>query len=171
MPQATTSTSIIIHGAILGALTGLGLAAAYACLLIAIFLIMTLFGAATTAPTNPGDAGMLLLIGPATAGFMFICATFIGLLPGMVLGLVIGTLISLPVALLRQRLTGWNAAIWGLVISAGVVVLIHLLLIGSDPNPTVQEYLLLTILPGLLCIGAGGWVGWKLQKWVMSRRA
>jgi hypothetical protein len=95
---------------------------------------------------------------------MFICAGFIGVLPGMVLGLAIGALISLPVALLQPRLTGWSAAVLGTIVSAGVVVLIHLFLIGSDPDPTVQEYLLLTILPGLLCIGAGGWVGWKLNR-------
>jgi hypothetical protein len=159
-----SATSIIVRGAILGALTGLSLAATYTGLLIAFFLAMTLFGAASTAPTNPGDAGMLLLIGPATAGFMFICAGFIGVLPGMVLGLAIGALISLPVALLRPRLKGWSAAVLGSIVSAGVVVLIHLFLIGSDPDPTVQEYLLLTILPGLLCIGAGGWVGWKLNR-------
>jgi hypothetical protein len=95
---------------------------------------------------------------------MFICASFIGLLPGTILGLVIGVLISLGVGLLRSYLSARGAGIVGALISGVVVGLIHLFLIASEPDPTVREYLFLTILPGLLCIMAGGWVGWKLQK-------
>jgi hypothetical protein len=148
----------------LGALTGLGVSAAYALLLIAVFLGMMIFGAVTTAPTHPGDAAIMLLVGPASAGFMLICASFIGMLPGTILGLLIGSLISLPVGLLRSRLSPGSAAVVGVTTAAIVVGLIHLFLLSSDPDPTVREYLLLTILPGLLCIGAGGWVGWKLRK-------
>jgi hypothetical protein len=147
-----------------GALTGLGVSAAYAGLLIAFFLAAVFWGAVTTASSQPGEAAMMLLVGPASAGFMVICASFIGLLPGTILGLLIGLLISLPVGRLRSRLTTGGAAMVGILVSAGVVALIHLLLLGADPNPTLREYLFLTILPGLLCIGAGGWVGWKLQK-------
>jgi hypothetical protein len=133
-------------------------------MLIAFFMTIMLYGAITTVFTNPDDAAIMLLVGPASAGFMFICASFIGVLPGTILGLLIGLLISLPVGLLHAHLTQVSAAIVGALVSAGVVVLIHILLIRADSNPTLREYLLLTILPGLLCIAAGGWVGWKLQK-------
>ena len=106
-------SSIITRGAILGALTGFGVSAAYAGLLIAFFLLMMLFGAITSVSTNPDDSAMMLLVGPASAGFMFICAGFIGVLPGTILGLVIGLLISLPVALLHPRLTNRSAAMVG----------------------------------------------------------
>jgi len=164
MIDSKSLTRTLTRGAILGALTGLGVSAAYAGLLIAFFLLMMFYGAITSVSTNPDDAAMLLLVGPASAGFMFICAGFIGVLPGTILGLVIGLLISLPVALLHPRLTNGSAAVVGVVVSAGVVLLIHIFLISSDPNPTVREYLFLTILPGLLCIVAGGWVGWKLRR-------
>lgn len=148
----------------MGALTGLGVSAAYVVLLIDFFLGIMFFGTATTAPTHPGDAAMMLLVGPASAGFMLICASFIGVLPGTILGLLIGLLISLPVGLLRSHLSPGDAATVGALVSAVVVGLIHLFLISSDPDPMLREYLLLTILPGLLCIAAGGWVGWKLRK-------
>jgi hypothetical protein len=155
---------ILTRGATLGALTGLVVSAAYAGVLIAFFLATILWGAITTAPTQPADAAMMLLVGPASAGFMFICAGFIGVLPGTILGLVIGVLISLAVGLLRSRLSPGGAAVVGVIISGAVVGLIHLFLLSADSDPTLREYLLLTILPGLLCLGAGGWVGWKLQK-------
>ncbi len=161
--------SIIVRGAILGAATGLGVAAAYAGLLITFFLAMILWGAITTAPSQPEDAVMMLLVGPASAGFMFICAAFIGLLPGMLLGLVIGVLISLPVGLFHAHLSAGGAVVVGLLVSAAVVALIHLLLLSYDPDPILREYLLLTILPGLLCITAGGWVGWMLKKSIEER--
>jgi len=148
----------------LGALTGLSVSAAYAGLLIAFFLLVMLWGAVTTAPSQPGDAAMMLLVGPASAGFMFICAGFIGILPGIPLGAIIGLLISLPVELLGARLSAGGAAVIGVLVAALVVALIHVLLINADPDPTLREYLLLTIIPGFLCIGAGGWVGWKLWK-------
>lgn len=157
-------SSIITRGALLGALTGLSVSTAYAGLLIAFFLLMMLWGAVTTAPNQPGDAAMMLLVGPASAGFMFICAGFIGILPGILLGTIIGLLISLPVGLFGPRLTAIGAVMTGGLVSAGVVALIHILLINADPDPTLREYLLLTIIPGFLCIGAGGWVGWKLWK-------
>ncbi len=163
MTNSKTFTPLLARGAILGALTGLGVSAAYAGLLIAFFLAMILWGAITSAPTQPRDAAMLLLVGPASAGFMFICAAFIGLLPGTVLGLLIGVLISLPLGLLRSRLSSGGAVGLGVLVSAGVVIIIHVLLLGADPDPTLREYLLLTIIPGLLCIAAGGWVGWKLH--------
>jgi hypothetical protein len=164
MADSKPLAPIITRGAILGALTGFGVSAAYAGMLIAFFMTIVLYGAITTVFTNPDDAAIMLLVGPASAGFMFICAGLIGVLPGTILGLLIGLLISLPVGLLRSRLTAGGAAVIGVLISAGVVALIHLFLFWSDPNPTWREYLLLTILPGLLCIAAGGWVGWKLQR-------
>jgi hypothetical protein len=48
-----------------------------------------------------------------------------------------------------------------------VVILIHILLLSYDPDPTLREYLLLTILPGVLCMAAGGWVGWRLQNSIL----
>lgn len=157
-------SSIITRGALLGAVTGLSVSAAYAGLLIAFFLAAVVWGAVTTAPNHPEDAAMMLLVGPASAGFMFICAGFMGILPGILLGTIIGVLISLPVGLFGPRLTAIGAAVIGGLVSAGVVALIHVLLINADPDPTLREYLLLTIIPGFLCIGAGGWVGWKLWK-------
>jgi hypothetical protein len=156
--------SIITRGAILGALTGLSVSAAYAGLLITFFRMTMLWGAITTASRQPSDAAIMLLVGPASAGFMFICAGFIGVLPGTILGAIIGVLISLAVGLLGPRLTPASAAGVGVIISAGVVILIHVLLIAGDANPTWQEYLLITIIPGLLCTVAGGWVGWKLHR-------
>lgn len=164
MTTSKPLTSLLTRGATLGALTGLVVSAAYAGLLIAFFLATILWGAITTAPTQPGDAAMMLLVGPASAGFMFICASFIGLLPGTILGLVIGVLISLAVGLLGSRLNPGGAAAVGVIISGAVVGLIHLFLLSADSDPTLREYLFLTILPGFLCLGAGGWVGWKLQK-------
>jgi hypothetical protein len=156
-------TSILARGAVLGALTGFGISALYALLLIGFFLAMSFVGALAALPTHPNDAAIMLLVGPASAGFMFICASFIGVLPGTILGTVIGLLISLPLGLLRSRLTHGGAALVGVLVSAGVVWLIHFFLLSSDPNPTLQEYLLLTILPGVLCVAAGGWVGWRLH--------
>jgi hypothetical protein len=156
-------TSILARGAILGALTGFGISALYAVLLIGFFLAMSFFGALAALPTHPNDATMMLLVGPASAGFMFICASFIGVLPGTILGMVIGLLISLPVGLLRSRLSPLGAAGVGGLVSTGVVILIHIFLLSYDPDPTLREYLLLTLLPGVLCIAAGGWVGWRLR--------
>lgn len=156
-------TSILARGAVLGALTGFGVSALYALLLIGFFLAVMFYGAISTLPTHPDDAAMMLLVGPASASFMFICASFLGVLPGTILGTVIGLLISLPVGLLRSRLTPGGAAVVGVLVSAGVVVLIHGLLLSYDPDPTLREYLLLTILPGVLCTTVGGWVGWRLQ--------
>ncbi len=166
LPSTTDKlqSSIIVRGAVLGAATGLSVSAAYAGLLIAFFLVAMLWGAITTAPSRPEDAAMMLLVGPASAGFMFICAGFIGILPGILLGTIIGLLISLPVGLLRARLSDGGAAVIGGLVAAAVVALIHVFLLNADPDPTLREYLLLTIIPGVLCIGAGGWVGWKLQK-------
>jgi hypothetical protein len=158
MPAA----KLFVRGALLGALTGLAVSTAYATLLIAFFLLTMLYGALTTAPSQPQDAAIMLLIGPASAGIMFICAGFIGILPGTLLGTVLGFLISLPLALLRPYLSRWGAAGLGAVIAAAVVGAIHLFLLWYDPNPSLREYLLQTILPGLLCIIAGGWVGWRL---------
>lgn len=160
-------TSILARGAVLGALTGFGASALYAVLLIGFFLVMSFFGALATLPTHHDDAAMMLLVGPASAGFMFICASFIGVLPGTILGMVIGLLISLSVGLLRSRLTPGGAAIVGVLVSIGMVILIHGLLLSYDPDPTLREYLLLTILPGVLCIVAGGWVGWRLQRSIL----
>jgi hypothetical protein len=160
-------TSILARGAILGALTGFSVSALYAVLLIGFFLAMSFFGALVALPTHPNDAAMMLLVGPASAGFMFICASFIGVLPGTILGTVIGLLISLPVGLLRSRLTPGGAAVVGVLVSTGIIVLIHGLLLSYDPDPTLREYLLLTILPGVLCMAAGGWVGWRLQNSIL----
>lgn len=157
-------SSTIARGAILGALTGFGVSALYALLLIGFFLAAMFFGALSALPTHPDDAAMMLFVGPASAGFMFICASFIGVLPGTLLGTVIGLLISLPVGWLRTRLTPVTAAGVGVLVSAGVVALIHVFLLSYDPDPTLREYLLLTILPGVLCIAAGGWAGWKLHQ-------
>ena len=157
-------TSILTRGLIVGALTGFGVSALYSLLLIGLFLAVIFFGALSALPTHPGDTAMMLFIGPASAGFMLICASFIGVLPGIILGAVIGLLISLPVGLLRSRLTPLTAAGVGVLVSAGVVALIHVFMLNYDPDPTLREYLLLTILPGVFCIGAGGWVGWKLHK-------
>lgn len=163
-------SSIIVRGAVLGAATGLSVSAAYAGLLIAFFLLAMLWGVITTAPSQPGDAAMMLLVGPASAGFMFICAGFIGVLPGTLLGAIIGLLISLPVGLLRARLSSGGAAVIGGLVAALVVALIHIFLLSADSDPTLREYLLLTIIPGFLCIGAGGWVGWKLQRGFLDRQ-
>jgi hypothetical protein len=157
-----------IRGALLGALTGLAVSTIYAVFLITFFLATMLYGAVTTAPSQPEDAAVMLLIGPASAGIMFICAGFIGILPGTILGTLLGFLISLPVTLLQQYLSRWGAAVLGSAISAGVIGAIHFLLLWYDPDPTLREYLLMTILPGLLCIVAGGWVGWRLYRDVTS---
>lgn len=163
MQASKPFTFILARGAVLGALTGFGVAALYALLLIGFFLVVMFYGAISTLPTHPDDAAMMLLVGPASAGFMFICASFIGVLPGTILGTVIGLLISLPVGLLRSYLSPLGAAGVGGLVSTGVVILIHMLLLSYDPDPTLREYLLLTILPGVLCIAAGGWVGWRLR--------
>lgn len=160
-------SSIPARGAILGGLTGFGVSALYAVLLIGFFLATMFYGALSTLPTHPDDAAMMLLVGPASAGFMFICASFIGVLPGTILGAVIGVLISLPVGLLRSRLSPGGAVVVGVLVSMGVVLLIHILFLSYDPDPTLREYLLLTILPGIFCIAAGGWVGWKLQRSIL----
>lgn len=164
MTLSPSLTSILTRGLILGALTGFAVSALYSLLLIGFFLAAMFFGALSALPTHPDDAAMMLLVGPASAGFMFICASFIGVLPGTLLGTMIGLLISLPVGLLRSRLTPVTASVAGVLVSAGVVALIHVFLLNYDPDPTLREYLLLTILPGVLCIIAGGWVGWKLHK-------
>jgi hypothetical protein len=164
MTRSPSLTSSLTRGLIVGALTGLGVSALYSLLLIGFFLVTMLYGALSTLPAHPDDAAIMLLVGPAAAGFMFICASFIGVLPGTLLGAVIGLLISLPVGRLHSRLTPLTAAGVGMLVSAGVVVLIHLFLLSYDPDPTLREYLLLTILPGILCIGAGGWVGWRLYR-------
>jgi hypothetical protein len=148
----------------LGLLTGVAVSALYSLALIGFFTVSALAGALVTAPSNPQDAAMMALVAPASAGLMLICANFIGLLPGAILGLLIGALIGLSVGLLRRYLTPARAAGVGVVVSAGVVVIIHVLLLQADPDPTVGEYLLLTIIPGLLCSIAGGWVGWKLYQ-------
>lgn len=163
MPATKPLTSILARGAILGALTGFGVSVLYTVLLIGFFLAVMFYGAISTLPTHPDDAAMMLLVGPASAGFMFICASFIGVLPGTILGTVIGLLISLPVGLLRSHLSPLGAAGVGGLVSTGVVILIHIFLLSYDPDPTLREYLLLTILPGVLCMAAGGWVGWRLQ--------
>lgn len=163
MSRSSSLTSTLRHGLIVGALTGLGVSVLYTLLLIGFFLVTMFYGALSTLPTHPDDAAIMLLVGPASAGFMLICASFIGVLPGTLLGTVIGLLISLLVGWLHSRLTPITAAGVGVLVSAGVVALIHLFLLSYDPDPTLREYLLLTILPGVLCIGAGGWVGWKLH--------
>ncbi|MCK6624265.1 MAG: hypothetical protein L6R45_03705 [Anaerolineae bacterium] len=167
MPQSVTLISYLWRGAALGAVTGLTVSMGYTVLLIAFFLVSMFYGALNIAPKHPEDAAMMLLVGPASAGFMFICAGFIGILPGILLGTIIGLLISLPVGLFGPRLSGAGAAIIGGVVSVVVVALIHVLLINADPDPTLREYLLPTIIPGFLCIGAGSWVGWKL--WIGSK--
>lgn len=50
----------------------------------------------------------------------------------------------------------------GTAISGVVVLFIHAFLFWPDSDPTLREYLLMTIIPGLLCILAGGWVGWRI---------
>ncbi len=164
MPQPITLISLLRRGAALGAVTGLTVSLGYTLLLITIFLVSALYGALTTAPSRPEDSAVMLLVGPAMAGFMFICAGFIGILPGILLGAVIGLVISLPLGLARSHLNSTGATIVGVTIAALVVGLIHLFLLKADPDPTLREYLLLTILPGGLCIIAGGWVGRKLHQ-------
>lgn len=166
MPQPITITSLLRRGAALGAATGLTVSLGYSALLIAFFLGSAVYGALTTAPTRPEDSAVMLLIGPAAAGFMFICAGFIGILPGILLGSVIGLAISLPIGWWRAQLNPPGAALVGVAVAGLMVGLIHLFLLKADPDPTVREYLFLTILPGVLCIGAGGWVGWKLHQMV-----
>lgn len=168
MPQPITLISLLRRGAALGAATGLAVSLGYSTLLIIFFLVSALYGALTTAPTRPEDSAMLLLVGPAAAGFMFMCAGLIGVLPGILLGAVIGLLISLPIGWWRAQLNPTSAGVVGVVVAAVVVGLIHVFLLRADPDPTVREYLFLTILPGVLCIGAGGWVGWKLYKIVIG---
>lgn len=163
-----TFIALLRRGTALGAATGLAVSLGYSTLLIIFFLVSALYGVLTTAPTRPEDSAMLLLVGPAAAGIMFMCAGFIGVLPGTLLGAVIGLLISLPLGLARSRLNPGGAAAVGVAVAGLVVGLIHLFLLNADPNPTVREYLFLTILPGALCIGAGGWVGWKLHKMVIG---
>lgn len=164
MPQPLTFISLLRRGAALGAATGLAVSLGYSTLLIIFFLGSALYGALTTASTRPEDSAVMLVIGPAAAGFMFICAGFIGVLPGILLGAIIGVLISLPIGWWRAQLNPPGAALVGVAVAGLVVGLIHLFLLRADPDPTVREYLFLTILPGGLCIIAGGWVGWKLHQ-------
>ncbi len=163
-----TFISLLRRGAALGAATGLAVSLGYTVLLIAFFLVSAIYGALTSAPSRPEDSALMLLVGPAAAGFMFMCAGFIGVLPGTLLGAVIGLLISLPLGLARSRLTPRGAAAVGVAVAGLAAGLINFYLISFDSSPTLQEYLFLTILPGVLCTGAGGWVGWKLQKMVIG---
>ncbi len=166
-PKASGFPSPLVmlgRGARLGLLTGLAVSGLYALALIGFFTVSVLAGAMATAPTHPEDAAMMAVVAPAIAGFMLICANFIGLLPGAILGLLIGALIGLAVGVLRRHLTPISAAGVGLIVSGGMVVIIHILLLQADTNPSIREYLLMTIIPGMLCSAAGGWVGWKLYR-------
>ncbi len=151
-------TRLLRRGAGLGLLAGLAVASAYIVLFVSGTTVLML----SASPAHPEDKLVQLAITPAITGLMLVCGSFLGLAPGGLLGLLIGTLIGL--ALSPRRLSGPAAAVVGFVIAAGVVGLLHLLLLRADPNPTLKEYLWLTIVPGLLCSAAGGWVGWRLNR-------
>jgi hypothetical protein len=87
----------------------------------------------------------------------------IGLLPGMVLGLITGTLVSLLIDVLHQHLNIWSSVILGAGVSVSMILLISWFLLAPDLKASYNfDFWMLLILPSLLYIAAGSWMGWKL---------
>lgn len=150
------------RGALLGLLAGLALAGGYVAFFAMGLLAAMGWGALTAA--KPADSAIMLLIAPASAALVLLCGSLLGLLPGALGGALSGALIGAAVAAGRRWLSPGRAAVLGALIAALLGLLLHLLALWYDPDPTVREYLLSTIIPSLLAVGAGGWVGWRLYR-------
>lgn len=151
------------RGALLGLLTGLILAGSYVALFAMGLMAVMAWGALTAAKF--ADSAVMLLIAPASAALVLLCGNLLGLPPGALGGALSGAIIGAAVAAGRRWLSPGRAALLGAFIAALLTLVLHLLAFWYDPDPTVQEYLLSTIIPGLLAVGAGAWVGWRLYRW------
>lgn len=155
---------LVGRGAFLGLLTGLVTVAAYVSLLAVAFILFSWLAAMMGAFSRPTDSAALTLIAPVFAGLVMLCGGLMGVLPGALLGALFGAVIGAGVAVTRRWLSPGRAVLLGAALTAGLVVLVHGWLISRDPDPTLREYVFLAIIPGLLAICAGGWLGWWLWK-------
>ena len=151
------------RGALLGLLVGLMTAGGYIVAFSFGFMALAWGAALAGLPNRPADSAMLTLIAPAAGGLMLLCGGLLGLPPGAALGAIFGAVIGAAVGLGRRWLSPATAAALGAVITTALVALLHLWLLATDPDPTLREYIFLTIIPGLLAICAGGFVGWRLM--------
>lgn len=157
-----TFLRLVGRGALLGLLAGLTMVAVYVSLLGFGFIAFSWLAAMIGIVSHPTDSAALMLIAPTFGGLVMVCGGLIGLLPGALLGTICGAIIGAAVAATRPWLSPGRGALLGLIITAALVLLAHLWLISRDPNPTLRAYLFFATIPGLLAIGAGGWLGWRL---------
>ncbi len=153
---------LVGRGALLGLLAGLLSVWAFVGMLGVGFMGFAWLAAIMNVFSRPEESATLTLIGPAFAGLMIICGSIIGLPLGAPLGAAAGAVIGVVVAATFRWLSPARGAGLGVVVSAGLVALVHLWILTYDPPPTPKEYILFGIIPGLLAICAGGGVGWWL---------
>lgn len=165
LKRPTTPLTLILRGALLGALAGAILAGFYSALAPAAV-------GALLALTNSANGKLFdAMIG---AGVFAICVgpfgLVLGVLPGTILGLLCGLLIALLVAPFRGALSHRGAALVGLLLAVVVVVAGNLVLGPGMIDPIrpgfgrYLPYLFWIAGPSLLVLFGLPMVGWLLQQ-------